>query len=177
MHKHLNSLLRCLIFFRTKAVPFGWNSNFFWTEPRLITRRARGGSELNFTLVERGNSVGAFPLASAEFIPHFVAGLRRTKTEIFSLHFLFFRPPFFRPRALSLASQFILCMPLRYSLSFNRRWKIFCFGFLLIRGKRKRSNSNRKRAKIPSPQPPSFLPFCFSGFARFFCGAFIFLFF
>ena len=25
-----------------------------------------------------------------------------------------------------------------------------------------------KRAKIPSPHPPSFLPFCFSGFARFF---------
>jgi len=49
--------------------------------------------------------------------------------------------------------------------------KIFCFGFLLIREKRKRSISNRKRAKIPSPQPLSFLPACFSGFARFFCGA------
>jgi hypothetical protein len=43
--------------------------------------------------------------------------------------------------------------------------------FLLIREKRKRSILIRKRAKIPSPQPPSFLPFCFSGFARFFCGA------
>jgi hypothetical protein len=43
--------------------------------------------------------------------------------------------------------------------------------FLLIREKRKRSILIRKRAKIPSPRPPSFLPVCFSGFARFFCGA------
>ena len=43
----------------------------------------------------------------------------------------------------------------------------FCFVFLLIREKRKRSILNRKRAKIPSPRPPSFLPFYFSGFARF----------
>ena len=105
---------------------------FFEQNPDWCTLCVRGGSELNFTLVERGNSIGAFPLASAP--------LRRNKTEIFSIHFFnFFLPPFF---------------------SFNRNWKIFCFGFLLIRGKRKRSNSNRKRAKIPSPQPPSFLPFC-----------------
>jgi len=39
---------------------------------------------------ERGNSIGAFPLASAP--------LRQTKTEIFSLHFLFFSAPhFFAP--------------------------------------------------------------------------------
>jgi len=30
----------------------------------------------------------------AEFIPHFVSGLRQTKTEIFSLHFYFFAPHF-----------------------------------------------------------------------------------
>jgi hypothetical protein len=39
--------------------------------------------------------------------------------------------------------------------------------------RRKRSHPSRafgavsRRAKIPSPRPPSFLPFCFSGFARF----------
>jgi len=36
---------------------------------------------------EIGNSIGAFPLASAL--------LRQTKTEIFSLHFLFFSAPHF----------------------------------------------------------------------------------
>lgn len=72
-----------------------------------------------------------------------------TKTEKFSLHFLIFSRAIF---------------------SFKRKRKFFCFVFLLIREKRKRSFLIRKRAKIPSPRPPSFLPFCFSGFARF--GAF-----
>ena len=70
-----------------------------------------------------------------------------TKTDKFSLHFLIFSRPIF---------------------SFKRKRKFFCFVFLLIREKRKRSILNRKRAKIPSPRPSSFLPFCFSGFARFF---------
>jgi hypothetical protein len=69
-----------------------------------------------------------------------------TKTDKFSLHFLIFSRAIF---------------------SFKRKRKFFCFVFLLIREKRKRSIFNRKRAKIPSPRPPSFLPFCFSGFARF----------
>ena len=69
-----------------------------------------------------------------------------TKTEKFSLHFLIFSRAIF---------------------SFKRKRKFICFVFLLIREKRKRSILNRKRAKIPSPRPPSFLPFCFSGFARF----------
>ena len=63
-----------------------------------------------------------------------------TKTEKSSLHFLFFSRAIF---------------------SFKRKRKFFCFVFLLIREKRKRSIFNRKRAKIPSPRPPSFLPFCF----------------
>jgi hypothetical protein len=70
-----------------------------------------------------------------------------TKTEKFSLHFLIFSRALF---------------------SFKRKRKFICFVFLLIREKRKRSILNRKRTKIPSPRPPSFLPFCFSGFARFF---------
>ena len=48
----------------------------------------------------------------------------------------------------------------------------FCLVFLLFRKKRKRSNFNRKRAKIPSLRSHSFLPFCFSGFARFFSAGF-----
>ena len=64
-----------------------------------------------------------------------------TKTEKFSLHFLILS---------------------RVIFSFKRKRKFFCFVFLLIREKRKRSILIRKRAKIPSPRPPSFLPFCFS---------------
>ena len=51
-----------------------------------------------------------------------------------------------------------------------RKRKFFCFAFLLTEELREHSILICKRAKIPSPQPPSFLPFCFSGFARFFCG-------
>ena len=64
---------------------------------------------------------------------------RLSKTEKFSLHFLIFS---------------------RVLFPFKRKRKFFCFVFLLIREKRKRSILNRKRAKIPSPRPPSFLPFC-----------------
>ncbi len=64
-----------------------------------------------------------------------------TKTEKFSLHFLIFSRAIF---------------------SFKRKRKFFCFVFLLFREKRKRSILIRKRAKIPSPRPPSFLPFCFN---------------
>ena len=81
----------------------------------------------------------------------------RTKTEKFSLHFLIFSCAIF---------------------SFKRKRKFFCFVFPLRRELRKRSILIRKRAKIftpyqallwysgRSPRPPSFLPFCFSGFAR-----------
>ena len=89
------------------------------------------------------NFVHVFPPAS---VP-----LRRTKQKFFLYIFNYAHP-----------KKFLI-----------RKRKCFCFVFLLIREKRKRSILNRKRAKIPSPRPPSFLPFCFSGFARFFCGAFI----
>ncbi len=48
-------------------------------------------------------------------------------------------------------------------------WTMFKLSLNKIQNKsvRFRSNLNRKRAKIPSLRPSSFLPFCFSGFARF----------
>ncbi len=57
-------------------------------------RGARGGSELNFTLVERGNSVGAFPLASLS-ADREALRYGKTKQKNFLYIFYFFRVQFF----------------------------------------------------------------------------------